>query len=154
MTSGLADFSLSIDTGYILERRTRPTILNAWGPWTTFQTVDETLIGVTAGLGDHTPYAVDLDFPPPPSEEMPSHTRHTPLAVDLTLTTSQSSVVTGLLGSPATPVIDDLLSPLLNALDAGLLPQLDTALGMLGVELGNTTVRASGRPSCPPKLVG
>lgn len=154
VTSGLANLSVSIDTGYELERRTRPSFLSPWGPWQTFETIDETLIGITAGLGDETPYTADLDFPLPPSEEMPSHTRNTPLAINLSLTTSQQNAVTGLLGDLATPIINNLLNPLLTAFNTSLMPQLDAALGLLGVTLGKTTVKASGRPSCYPKLVG
>jgi hypothetical protein len=153
VTSSLADFSLSIVTGYTLQKRVKQGIF--WGPWTdVVPPVNETLIGVTAGLGDATPYPADLNFPPPPSEEMPSHTRNTPLAVDLSLTTSRRNLVIALLGDLADPVLDKLLNPLLSKLNTDLLPNLDTALALLGVKLGNTTVKASGRPSCYPKLVG
>lgn len=154
VTSSLADVDLALGTSYEVWRRTRALPLLPWGNWNKVTTVDDTILGLTAGVGDATPYEVTLTYPPPPSEEMPSHTRNTPLAVNLQLTLSDRNLITAIVGSLVDPIMDALVNPLLTALNADLMPALDSTFGLLGIEFGNATVKASGRPGCSPRLVG
>lgn len=154
VTTSLASVDLSLDLGYVVQRRTRFTILSPWGAWNDIRTVSDTILGLGANLGDATPSDVDLVYPAPPSEEMPQATKQTALALALQVTTSQENGVAAIVGDLLNPVLNTLVNPLVSTLNAGLLPALRTTLGLLGVELGRTTLKASGRPGCSPRLVG
>lgn len=154
VTTSLASVNLSLNLGYVVQRRTRLTILSPWGAWNDIRTVSATILGLGANLGDATPTDVDLVYPAPPSEEMPQGTKQTALALSLQVTASEEAGIGAIVGSLLNPVLNTLVNPLVSTLNAGLLPALRTTLGLLGVELGKTTLKASGRPGCSPRLVG
>ncbi|MBS4751334.1 hypothetical protein KG112_00760 [Nocardioides sp. zg-ZUI104] len=139
---------------YKTEYREKEAPLYPWGDWQALEDVDDTLLTLGANLGDTTPSAVDLAFAPPPSEDLPSATKSTPLALALSVSTSQRTAIGGLVGALLTPVMDYLVNPLVSTLNTRLLPGLRTTLGLLGIELGKTTVKAGGRPTCVPRLIG
>ncbi|WP_182377119.1 hypothetical protein [Nocardioides sp. WS12] len=154
VTTSLANVDLALRLGYVVQRRTRTLPLLPWGPWTDIKTVSDTILGLGANLGDATPRDVDLVYPAPPDETMPFNSHDAALALTLAVTTSQQNGILAIVGSLLTPVMNTLVNPLVSSLNAGLLPALRTTLGTLGIKLGNTTLKASGRPGCSPRLVG
>lgn len=151
--TSLASVGVSLRTGYVVQRRTRSLPLLPWGQWQTLRTVDSQILGLAANVGDNSSHPVDLVFPAPPSEEMPVSTTSTPLALQLQVTASDETAIGSIVGTLLNPVMNSLVNPLIGGLNVGLLPALDTTLGMLGVQLGKTTVAASGRPTCAPRLI-
>jgi len=154
VTTSLANVTVDLHLRYQVERRTRATILSPWSPWATITTVDSDLLSLGANLGDAETVPVELVFPAPPDPSLPSATKSTALNLSLTVTAGQETAIGGIVGSLLNPVMSHLVNPLLPLLNTGLLPALRTMLGKLGVELGRTTVVATGRPACVPRLVG
>lgn len=154
VATSLASVDVGLRLRYVVQRRTRPAPLLAWGAWSDIRTVDAEILGLGAVVGDDSPVPATLEFLPPPEEQMPVFTTTTPLALALQVTASDQTAITAIVGSLVNPVLNILVNPLINNLNAGLLPALDDTLGALGIELGTTTVAASGRPACAPRLIG
>ncbi|WP_408896130.1 hypothetical protein ACJ5H2_14560 [Nocardioides sp. R1-1] len=154
VTTSLANVTVDLRLQYQVERRTRATILSPWSAWTTITTVNSNLLTLGANLGDSGSVPVELVFPPPPDKTLPSATKSTALSLSLAVTAGQETAIGGIVGSLLNPVMSHLVNPLVPLLNSGLLPAVRTLLGALGVELGRTTVMATGRPVCLPRLVG
>ncbi len=148
---------VNLDLAYTVEQRKKqPPLYLTWGAWSDKTKVNSTLLGLAANVGDATAYPVTLNYAAPPSEEMPQHTKAVnPLSLQFAVTSSDKNFIGGIVGDLLTPVMNNLVTPVVGILNAALLPGLTTLLGRLGIELGKTTLRASGRPGCgTPKLVG
>ncbi|MCR1782485.1 hypothetical protein KVF89_08065 [Nocardioides carbamazepini] len=153
----VASVTAALDLRYQLQQKKRSSILALWpANWTDLPPVDSTLLGLHANVGDPAPYAVTLNYPAPPAEEMPYNTKAvSPLNIQFAVTSSDESFIGGIVGNLLAPVLENLVRPVVNILNAALLPALTSLLGKLGIELGKTTLKASGRPGCgTPKLVG
>lgn len=148
---------VNLDLAYTVEQRKKqPPLYLTWGSWTEKSKVNATLLGLVANVGDPAAYPVTLSYAAPPSEDMPQHTKAVnPLNLQFQVTSSDKNFIGGIVGDLLTPVLNNLVTPVVGILNTALLPGLTDLLADLGIELGKTTLRASGRPGCgTPKLVG